>query len=64
MREKKLYRDHLQEVKENFSTELIPINDAAKWLGITKKTMLKHYDVTHIGSRWYITQVALARGLS
>lgn len=54
------------EVKQEFGKELIPINEVCKWLGIDKRTMLKQkqFTPTQIGNRWYITAVALARGLS
>lgn len=66
MREQELYRDHYEVIVKKFPKELIPISKAAEWLGTTKDSLLKDKDFKkkQVGNRWYITRVALAKGLS
>ena len=65
MREKALYHDYLNEIHSHCGDkELIPIKDAAAYLGISVKTVKKHYPTRKVGRLWYMSAVELARLLA
>lgn len=65
MNAKKLYHDYLAEIHEHCGDkELIPVKDIAKYLGVSVKTVKKHYPLKHVGRLWYVSAVELARMLA
>lgn len=66
-REKEMYRDNLERVIAHFgNVELIPLNQVGDFLGCHYRTLQRQKDfpVKKVGSRVYVTVVALARWLS
>lgn len=65
MREKALYHDYLNEIHSHCGDkELIPIKDAAAYLGVSVKTVKKHYPMKQVGRLLYVSAVELARLLA
>lgn len=64
--EKADFRDNLKCITEKFNIHLIPIKDAAEYLGCTVKqlNLAKDFPKKKVGGRYYVTAVALARWLS
>ena len=65
-REKELYRDNLERVCERFKSEMIPLKDAADFIGCDVRTLQSDRDfpVKKLGRKYYVSSVALARWLS
>lgn len=66
-REKELYRDNLERVIAKFpEREIIPLKDAADWLGIDQRALqrIKDTPAKRIGGRWYVVATALASWMS
>ncbi len=65
-REKELFRENLDRLKAVFPHELIPIQDAAGYVGLDARTLRadKTFPVKKISGRFYVGVAALARWLS
>lgn len=65
-REKIDFRDNLERITAKFNTELIPLKDAAAYLGCDPRTLQNTEDspVKKVGRFYYVPAVALARWLS
>ena len=66
-REKETYRDNLERVSAVFGdAELIPILDAAKFLGCYHRTLEaeENFPIKRVGRKKYTTKVGLAHWLS
>ena len=65
-REKTDFRDNLERITERFRTELIPLKEAAAYLGCDPRTLRDAEDspVKKVGRMYYVPAVALARWLS
>lgn len=67
MRVKEDYYDNLQRITEKFGgVELIPIKQAAEYLGVGERLLKEIRDclLKKVGGRYYVTAVALARWMS
>lgn len=67
MRVKEDYYDNLQRITEKFGgVELIPIKQAAEYLGVGERLLKESRDfpLKKVGGRYYVTAVALARWMS
>lgn len=65
-REKSEFRDNLERISAHFSTELIPLKQAAAFCGIDPRILscASNSPVKKICGRYYVTAVSLARWLS
>lgn len=66
-KEKELFRDNLVRLDQNFpGRDLIPIRDAAKYVGCNYRTLLntKGFPVRKLGVYWVVPKVQLASWLS
>ncbi len=65
-REKQDFRDNLERISARFSKELIPLKDAADYVGCDPRTLrdAKDSPVKRVGRFYYVAIVALARWLS
>ena len=63
--EKEDFRANLERITDAFPRmELIPAKDAAAWLGIDYRALLRNGPLKKIGGRYYVTDVSLARWLA
>ncbi len=67
MRVKEDYYDNLQRISDKFGgVELIPIKQAAEYLGVDERTLKgsRDFPLKRVGRRFYVASVALARWIS
>ncbi len=67
MRVKEDYYDNLKRITDKFGgMELIPIRQAAEYLGIDERTLKgsRDFPLKRVGRRFYVASVALARWIS
>ncbi len=67
MRVKEDYYDNLQRITDKFGgVELIPIKQAAEYLGVDERTLKgsRDFPLKRVGRRFYVASVALARWIS
>ncbi len=67
MRVKEDYYDNLKRITDKFGgMELIPIKQAAEYLGIDERTLKgsRDFPLKRVGRRFYVASVALARWIS
>lgn len=67
MRTKEDYYDNLARIKERFpNTELIPLREAASFLGIDPRSLqdCRDFPLKKVCKRYYVAAVAFARWLS